>query len=318
MARSWLRRPPDELDKQGASCQQEIMKSRGTVSLRFLGTGAGDFPALADEANREGFLGRARELGGWNLRYAPSTFLSPDILIDFYDDRGLLSCGVSAESVRYLFITHGHWDHFRPRQILDFASGLPHRLEIYGNEKVQNALDFAAEHRWDEESGRFLRQESDSDVHFHLLRPGDTVTTGETVVTAVHGNHSIDKKNMTLEERALHYVFQRSGRTVLYALDSSYTLPETFETLREFHLDVAVVDATFGHRVIDPAVSGHHNFEMLDETLGEYRDAGIIDDDTLVIASHISLASVEPHDEVVGELAAKGITLAYDGMHVEL
>jgi len=37
-------------------------------------------------------------------------------------------------------------------------------------------------------------------------------------------------------------------------------------------------------------------------------------DSSVVIASHISLASVPPHDQIEADLDRRGITLAYDGM----
>ena len=73
-----------------------------------------------------------------------------------------------------------------------------------------------------------------------------------------------------------------------------------------------------GSRQIDPAASGHNNWAMLDETLAELRAAGCVDDDTVIVAAHLSTANVGPHDQVAPEQSGKGITLAYDGLVLPL
>jgi hypothetical protein len=57
---------------------------------------------------------------------------------------------------------------------------------------------------------------------------------------------------------------------------------------------------------------------MLDETLIELRRAGCVDEDTVVIAAHLSSASVGAYEELAEEQAKKGITLAYDGLVLPL
>jgi len=101
-------------------------------------------------------------------------------------------------------------------------------------------------------------------------------------------------------------------------LDSSYVLPRTLELLSRFRFDAAVLDATFGPLGIDPMKSGHLNWKMLDETIAELREVGCVTDDTVIVADHLSTGNVEPCDEIAEGLAAKGISLAYDGMVLRL
>ena len=84
--------------------------------------------------------------------------------------------------------------------------------------------------------------------------------------------------------------------------------------LTHFVFDVVVLDATFGDISIDPAGSGHMTFQMVLDTFSELRSLGAVTDSTELIASHISLATVPPHDEIVDDLKGRGITLAFDGM----
>lgn len=288
------------------------------MKLLFLGTGAGDFLACEDAQNTDANVVRARELGGRNLRDASQALLEPDILVDFYSDRQITRYEVDSEQIKHLLITHCHWDHFQPARIVEFAEQQPHRLQIYGNETAEAGLEFATFYQWETERGRFGSRGEDANLDFHAIRPGQTVTVGDARVTAVLANHHVDFDRRVIEERALNYVIERDGKTLFYGLDSSYVLPGTLELLKGYRFDAAVLDATFGHLEIDPAASGHHNFRMLQETIAEFRSCGIFGDETAVFGSHISLAHVPPHDDIVDEAARLGITLAFDGMRIEV
>ena len=289
------------------------------MKLTFLGTGAGDFLACEDESSEAANVLRARQLGGRNLRHSSSTLLAPDILIDFYSARQLERFHIDVAGLHHLLLTHGHWDHFQPRAILELASRLPDGLDIYGNELIGRSLEFAAAHEWDAIEGRFRAVRRDRPYRFHQLALEQTASVGDVEVTPVQGHHKIDKEHMIVDELVYNYVIEQSGRTLFYGLDSSSTLPGTLEFLSRFEVDVAVLDATFGELDIDPLGTGHHNFAMLDVTIAEFRDAGVFRDETRIIGSHVSLASVAPHDDIAATtLESRGFELAYDGLEVSL
>ena len=121
-----------------------------------------------------------------------------------------------------------------------------------------------------------------------------------------------------MEQQALNFVLETGGKIIFYGLDSSYLLPETQRELARFRFDFAILDATFGPLEIDPVTSGHLNWKMLDETISEFRDGGIIDDSTTIVASHMSCGNVESYDEIADVLAKRGITLAFDGLRIPL
>ena len=220
--------------------------------------------------------------------------------------------------VRHLVVTHGHSDHLQPRGILDFAARQTDGLDVYGNNMVVDAIDFAATHEWDAARGRFDAKESDAEIRYRRVRPGDAFAVSDATFTALPSSHFINKVDMIQEQQALNYIIERGGKTLFYGLDSSYPLPETMDALRGLRLDAAVFDATFGAMEIDPTGSGHMNFPMVEELIGELRDAGTISDDTVVLGSHISLVYVAPHDDIAADMAARGLQLAYDGMRLRL
>jgi len=290
--------------------------------IQFLGTGAGDFFSTEDPNADRDYLPRVRELGGRNLRWAAQAFVSPDMLIDFFDDRQIRRFEVPRKSIRNVLITHCHYDHLNPVGLIEFAASLPQPLDVYGAQLVGDSLDFHAAYRWDAESSRFRTHETKRNWRFHQVKPQQSVQVGDATVTPVQANHSINKgiahvPFFPLEHLALNYVIERGGKMIYYGLDSSYTLPLTLDFLRRYRLDVAVLDVTFGQMEIDPAKSGHHNFTMIEETIREFRDAEIITDETAIVASHLAVSYTKPHDDLVDEAREHGITLAYDGMVLE-
>ena len=238
--------------------------------------------------------------------------------MDRFNPERLRACGIQEESIRHLLVSHGHQDHFQPRTILNLAARRPQELTVHGSMTVRNALDFASRYQWNSDTGAFEERKEGSGLSVTAVKPGETFTARDTTVTAVLANHMIDKKNMIQQEQALNFVLERAGKALFYGLDSSYVLPETMEILSGYRFDMAILDATFGHREIDPFGSGHHNFAMLEKTIAQFRQAGVLDDDSVIVADHISYDAVEPYDEIVEELAEKGIVLAYDGMTLEL
>ena len=284
-------------------------------SIRFLGTGAGDCVEMRHEAGRQET--DARKSGAKDTRHAPGLFIPPDILVDRFSPERLRACGIREECTRHLLVSHGHQDHFQPKAMLDLAARLPQGLAVHGSATVRNALDFASTHQWNGDTGVFEAREDASGISITEVKPGETFAIGDTAATAVLANHMIDKKNMIQGEQALNFVLERAGKALFYGLDSSYVLPETMEILAGYRFDIAIMDATFGHMETDPLVSGHHNFDMLEKTIAQFRQAGALKDDAVIVADHISYDAVEPYDEIVEELAEKGIVLAYDGMTLE-
>ncbi|MFC1525722.1 MBL fold metallo-hydrolase [Candidatus Latescibacterota bacterium] len=283
----------------------------GRRYFQLLGTGAGDANFGTPDA---------AQLPARDVRRYATNYLSPGTLVDFnhHTPEALDAYGIDSAAIEFLFISHGHFDHFQPLEIIRFAASLPHPLKVFGNSTVMEALEFCRDSVYDEKSGRFVAHQGSYNLSTTKLAPGDQTAAGEAQVTAVLGNHSMNKPFCIMEEQALNFLVEVGGKTVFYGLDSSYLLPQTLDLLAGIHLDLAILDATFGPRQIDPTVSGHHNWAMLDETLAELRTAGCVDPATVIVADHLSTGSVGPHDQVAAEQERKGIILACDGMTLPL
>jgi phosphoribosyl 1,2-cyclic phosphate phosphodiesterase len=277
--------------------------------FQFLGTGAGDANFGSPDAP-----GMPQK----DLRRYACNYLSPELLIDFngHTAGALAEYGISPESIQYLLVSHGHYDHFQPLEIIAFAASLPHPLKVFGNSMVVDALEFCRDSVFDDRSGRFVTRQGPYNLETVKLTIGEQMPVGETRVTPVLGNHFMNKPYCIMEQQALNFLIQVDDKTLFYGLDSSYMIPQTLALLAGTRLDMAIVDATFGPLEIDPVLSGHHNWAMLDETLAELRKAGCVDENTTIVADHLSARNVGPHDQVAVEQALKGITLAYDGMRL--
>jgi phosphoribosyl 1,2-cyclic phosphate phosphodiesterase len=286
--------------------------------IRFIGTGAGDFYEEHQRDCDGEHCARARALGGENIRYASSLFVAPDILIDFHNIVVIRQRGVEPSAIRHLLITHGHFDHFQPTAILDMAESTGRQFTLYGSHGVVQALEFARMYAWNDETLAFDPREGAPLIATHVLQPGDTATVGDATVTAVLAHHMINKQRQVLEQEALNYVIERGGKTLFYGIDTCTVLPRTFEALSQFRFDILVLDGTFGWLEIDLKGTGHHNFPMVEETVNRFRSAGLLAEGAQAVASHISCHHVPPHDEIADKLAERGITLAYDGLELDL
>ena len=283
--------------------------------IQFLGTGAGDFNGVYARGSDGTYHTEASEPDLRDIRQASALYLAPDTLIDLNSAAQLAVHGIPEARVRKLLITHTHWDHFEPLAVHALAARLPHPLAVYGSVAVQHALDFAAAYRWDDGAKTFVPNRETPAIPVQVLAPGETLTLDGTRVTAMLANHMIDKQHLNLEQQALNYVIERDGRTLYYGADSSSILPATFDLLSRFRFDVAIFDATFGDREIDPAGSGHRNFAMLDATIARFRQADLFKPDAAIVAHHL-YKEIKPHHEIATRLSQKGITLAYDGMTI--
>lgn len=318
----------DELERIANMTAQSIQstvsaKAENNCLMQLLGTGGGD--TNVDEQwfsehvakCKDGHCSKVAKMGGKNMRRATSSLIGSNILVDFYSDLTLKNCGVNPNDIRHLIITHGHFDHFNPLAILAFSAKLPHPLRIYGSTVIKDAMEFAGKYSCDTETGRFHLRKEKPNFTVTAVFPGETFAVDDLRVTAVLANHAIDKKFLLNGNQAFNYVFEYKGKTIFYGIDSSYILPESLELLSKFQFDICIFDASYGNCPVDLFLSGHQNFTMLLETKNEFAKLNMLKDNAQIIASHIAVHEVEPHDEIVDEVAKMGIVLAYDGMLLE-
>jgi len=291
--------------------------------FQFLGTSAGEqFPGLWCQCST---CMKARELGGElggrNIRSNSCAFLSPDCMLDLGAEafQQARKFNIPIVGIRYLFVTHSHPDHLYPEHLFwrwmapgqeipppgydTFGprfSELP-MLHVYGNADVCALLKPDLDAYGDGEE-RFR-------MRLHLVEYGVQGQAGDITYLPLEGNHRDRTCN------SVNYVLQRDGRTILYALDTGWFHEHTYELMKQFRYDLVVIEGTFGYGV-DSA--GHFNLDKLQRAFAWFREDGLLKEGALFCASHICPHFSPVHDEYAPILAEQGITLAYDGMRVEL
>ena len=284
--------------------------------FQFLGTSAGEqFPGLWCNCPT---CAKARTLGGRNIRSNSCAFLSPDCMIDFGAEvfQQARKFDIPILDTQYLFVTHSHADHFYPQHLLwrwmKPGQRLPpgndtygprfsdlRMLHVYGSADVCDMLE---PHLGEDGEERFR-------MILHQVQYGVEGQAGNIYYLPLEANHK-DR-----ECQAVNYILRRNDRTILYALDTGWFYDHTYELIRKFRYDLVVMEGTFGYGIDS---SGHFNLDKLQRAADLFRDDDLLKDSALFCASHICPHFAPIHDEYAPILEERGITLAFDGMKVEL
>ena len=289
--------------------------------FQFLGTSAGEqYPALWCRCEN---CQKARKRGGRNIRRNSCAWISPNIMLDFSPDVFTQAerFGIDLIDLEYLFITHSHGDHFNlfpfGWRYLDPKIALPpsnesvaarftplKTLNIVGNHLVCRALD----ERLVRKTGFRLEEHA---MKIHQAEPFREDAIDGIKYIPLRANHF----EYNGERDALNYILFLNGKTILYALDTGWFLPETYEIIRRYQYDLAVVEGTFGHGA---EWESHMNFRKLENALSLFKKDGLLKPGAPFCASHLAPHFSPVHDEIEPALAEKGITVAYDGMKLEI
>ncbi|MBQ9196669.1 MAG: hypothetical protein IJ157_05430 [Clostridia bacterium] len=284
------------------------------MKLVFLGTGAGEsYPGLWCDCPHCAYARKAR---GRNIRANSCAVLDDTMMLDMgpmcFDAAARF--GVDLSHVTTLLITHPHPDHLYPRHLhwrvtVDSQNALPYpeqlhlggprftdvpTLHIFGNDRVAEALEPA------------FRE----DIHavFHPIHEGVPFESDGYTVTPVRGNHH--------EPGFAHsYIIQRDGGTLLYALDTGTFPEDSMALITQKRYDMIVMEGTTG---LNEQYGGHMCLENNKKFRQRLMEAGAIRPDTPFLLTHMSPHWCPPHDWYQSMAAPYGITLAYDGMEVEI
>jgi phosphoribosyl 1,2-cyclic phosphate phosphodiesterase len=119
-------------------------------------------------------------------------------------------------------------------------------------------------------------------------------------------------------EDALIYLIENNGKTYFHVLDSDYPNEEVFDYVKSHNikLDCVTVDCTFG--LMREEFGGHMNIWQNVRIKERLEEIGALKQGAKYVLSHISHYCKNSHEELV-EIAEKyGMTVAYDGMTIEL
>ena len=276
------------------------------MKIQYLGTAAAEaFPAIFCHCDA---CRRARQLGGKNIRMRSGILLDDTAMIDFPPDIYALSLrfGLDLGSVRDLFVTHSHSDHFDVQELCMRGNGVychidndqAPPLNVYGNDGVQHMLEL------------LLDADVTKDIRF-------TRTTFFQSYQAENGllftflpcQHKAD-------EDSGFYLVEKGGKRLVYAQDTGLFLEETLNFLAGKELDLLSLDCCFGKR--SSVGWGHMGMPDNQQVVERLRENGAVTGRTRLIVNHFSHNCGQLHDELVEEAARYGFEVAYDGMIVEI
>lgn len=276
------------------------------MKLRFLGTAAAEgWPAIFCEC--DGCV-KARKNGGKDIRHRCSYMIDDDTLVDYGPDTyaQCVAYGLDMTNVTRMFISHGHSDHFVPRE-LDWRSKgycqITKNLDLYANQHVLDLLSKALYKPLDE---MYLWH-----MTAHCVLPGDTVVSGDVKATAVLANHAGP------EQIPLNYIIERGGKTLFIGTDSGLWCDESWQILERFKLDAAIIECTCGIKFADYKKK-HLGANGTLEARDEMQKRGILKTNAQVVTSHFSHNCMNMHEEFENFFVPKGIQVAYDGLVLDI
>ena len=242
----------------------------------------------------------AAERADGRTRRPSSALIDDVVLIDCGPTTPHLPASVNLTRVAHVLITHGHPDHLHPAFLLTrswVTTDAP--LDVWGPpHAIALCRDWLA---------------PNSPVRLHAVSSGDVLalTTPESqyTVTALPAAHAHGDGDVLALEALLFRIDGADGTSLLYATDTG-PLPVSAAAVAGPHrVDVVVVDETFGDHTTHG--TGHHDLGTLPTTLNVLRQAGVIDDATRILATHLSHHN-PPSRALRQRLAVIGVELPED------
>ena len=277
------------------------------MNVKYLGTGAAEgIPAVFCHCE---VCNHARINKGRNIRTRSQAIIDGKLLIDFGPDTYLhsLEYNLQLADIEVCLVTHSHDDHLyledlraRRRSRANLREGTP-AMKVYGGKGVKDILKPIA-------SGFVTK---DNSVFFYQIGAFKQVEVlNGYIVTAIPAVHTSNEPFV--------YIIQKDSKTFLYGHDTDYFGEDVWEYLNtnSIYFDAVSLDCTEGIKHIE--YPGHMNFERMQNMCERLAAEGCIDNNTQIIANHIShngLASYDKANEVGNSL---GYLVAYDGMEINL
>lgn len=278
------------------------------MKFKFLGTGAAEgFPAMYCGC---AYCEAARKSGGRDLRTRSQAMIDEDLLIDYPSDSFIhaMQYRLRMDSVKYIFVTHSHLDHFAPEDAtmrgLAFAHNIREPLvTVYGNEAVKKVYDWAHE--------TMIGKIKDG-YTYRLLKAYEPVQAGEYTVIPLPARHDPN-------ENCYIFVIRKGGRTILYGNDTGMLYEEVFDYLKEqkMYFDMVSLDCTMVENPV-PDEGSHMGVDGVVRVKARLIANGNADGRTKFFANHFSHNGNPTQERLEKLLLPHGIMPAYDGLEVEL
>lgn len=264
------------------------------MKLLFLGTGAADWKI---ETRREGEFWRrfSSSLIDGTLLLDPGPHI-----FDFAEKNGTPAL---YDGVKDILCTHSHPDHVNVNTIRTLCAGKP--VTLWGDDAIRR---------------RVVREmgEEASLVTFRHLHHGEWADVGDYRVLPLHSNHSTGDAF----ETTLNYVIEKDDKRLFYGLDGAWLLRESWNVMRALpgSFDAMIFDLTCGEDNDEFRFAEHNTLSMLRLMLAGMKNKRnhVIGPDTKLYGDHMAKMLHTDHETLCRTVEPDGITIAYDGMEIEI
>lgn len=241
---------------------------------------------------------QSRELGGKNIRKRSSIVINDELMIDLGPD-SISACnmyGIDVGKIKYLLQTHSHSDHFDAGHLdIVCSKGTAVDMNHWINEN--ESIDLF-DKKWQE----------DLKYKLHIVKRGEITRLGEYEIVAIDSKHDP-------RVEAMVYIISSKGKSIFYGTDMLEISGEAWKILEKHRFDVVFLDQTYGKGF---NAGGHTDAGMVSDYVKTMKSKGIIDEKTLVYATHISHEGHATHEKMEKEAKSNGYKIAYDGMKLTL
>ncbi len=279
------------------------------MKIKIYGTAAAEgFPGMFCSCK---VCENARRLGGKNIRTRSQALINDDLLIDFSPDTYLhvLNYGLDLRPVKACLITHGHDDHLYPYD-------LQYRIHGYAyfeDEENKKPLRIFATKNSSTEINRVLNMDKHSDKNalkpeiIEKFKPYNIEGYKVTALSADHARH-LDP---------VIYIIEKDGKSILWAHDTGYFLPETWDYIENSGIifDFVSLDCTC---ILNDNAYGNHMGLKACSDVKERLFKKNADDNTTFIVNHFSHNGGLCYDELVPVAGKMGFQVSFDGIEFDI
>ena len=188
--------------------------------------------------------------------------------------------------------------------LIDFGDGVIDALDTYGCDKNRIKYIINTHKHTDHYSPDELKILEECGAKLVTFVPGDIKTLGKYTVTAFRGNHAAEPTTV--------YIISDGEKELFYGLDGAWLMPDVFHEIIDRRASALVLDATYGFNVYN-GVYEHNNLGMIVEmaaVLNQYCGK--------IYLSHLSRVYHNDHETIVKEMAKHSVSVAYDGLEIEI
>jgi phosphoribosyl 1,2-cyclic phosphate phosphodiesterase len=267
------------------------------VEIKLLGTGSAQgLPGLFCRCR---VCQLARVTRGKNHRTRSSALVDDTLKIDLPSDtlHHVLMHNLDLTRVEYLLFTHGHDDHFALRE-------LQYMSWMFVEEVSQVPLNVLGPLDVVERVAQSLRV-CDLPLRLQSLCLWEPVKLKGHEVTPIQAQHDPDMG-------CYNYLISDGYRTLLYASDTGWYDPPTWDFLMQTKLDGVVVEC--GNGPIEGGYKAHLCIPQVIQMREKLLEKGVLSADAPVVTTHHSHLGGMMHEELEAALNPHGIQVGYDGM----